>query len=272
VATTGNLAFAAAAAKLRTGFRAPVLGIHCGTLDYRHNALRRARSRRLLQASHTFLFGEAELQPFRDFFALPETAVSVNQFGVDLAFWRPAAEPATGEGVFSVGNDGRRDFPTLITAAPEIGAPVRIVTRQTLPENLPANVTAQRGSWHGAELTDAGLRELYQNAACVAVPIVRTLQPSGQSVTLQAMACGRPVVLADFPGLWNRAALRDGENVLFYPAGDGAALARQVRRVLEDPALAGRLGTAARESVERHGSIGDFAQRILDQSEKEARP
>ena len=44
-------------------------------------------------------------------------------------------------------------------------------------------------------------------------------QPSGQSVTLQASACARPVVLSRTRGLWDPDRLRDGENVLLVPPG-----------------------------------------------------
>ncbi len=264
VATTGNLAFATAAAHMRP----PVLGIHSGTLDYHHGWLRRRRSRRLLLASHTMLFGDAELEPFRRFFALGADSVSVNQFGVDLNFWHPSPDTARDGSVLSIGNDGRRDYTTLLAAAAEIRAPIEIITRRILPSPLPENVSLRPGSWQGAELSDLALRERYQRAACVVVPVLKTLQPSGQSVTLQAMACGCPVVLADFPGLWNRASLRDGENVLLYPAGNPAALVSAVRRILTDSTLAARLGTAARATAGQHGDIHAFAGRIAELARK----
>jgi glycosyltransferase involved in cell wall biosynthesis len=44
------------------------------------------------------------------------------------------------------------------------------------------------------------------------------------------LACGRPVVTADTPGA--RELLHDGEDALLVPAGDGAALAAALRRLL----------------------------------------
>jgi len=57
-----------------------------------------------------------------------------------------------------------------------------------------------------------------------------------------ALACGRPVVTADTDGA--REWLRDGESALLTPAGDAAALAAALRRLLDEGERA-RLGQAA---------------------------
>jgi glycosyltransferase involved in cell wall biosynthesis len=81
------------------------------------------------------------------------------------------------------------------------------------------------------------------------VPLKNVHQPSGQSVTLQAMSCGRPVILSNTKGLWARAVLRDGENCLLVPPGDRQALGDAIARIRSDEALAERLGKMARETA-----------------------
>lgn len=263
VATGGNIAFALAALSCVGVIRKPILGIQCGVLHFRYNAARRRISAALLRRMHTILFGEAELQPMRRFFDLPENVISVSLFGVDTRFWQPGpAGPR--DLVLAIGNDGRRDFQTLIDAAPGIPAPIHIVTKLPLPSNLPSNVVHHHGSWHGTELSDERIRELYRRARVVVVPLHPNGQPSGQSVTLQAMACGCPVVLTETEGLWSRAQMRDGENILFTPPGDGEALASRVRTLLADPQFAGEIGRASRAFAELEGSIETFAATMED--------
>src|SRR5262249_9593655 len=60
---------------------------------------------------------------------------------------------------------------------------------------------------------------------------------------LEAAACGTPSVATNVPGL--RDAVRDGETGLLVPAGNVAALAAAMGRVLEDTTLRERLGRAA---------------------------
>jgi glycosyltransferase involved in cell wall biosynthesis len=57
-----------------------------------------------------------------------------------------------------------------------------------------------------------------------------------------ALACGRPVVTAGTTGA--REWLHDGETAVLTPAGDGAALAAALRRLLDEQER-GRLGAAA---------------------------
>jgi glycosyltransferase involved in cell wall biosynthesis len=88
-------------------------------------------------------------------------------------------------------------------------------------------------------------------------------QPSGQSVTLQASACGRPVVLTHTRGLWDTEGLRDGDNVLLVPPEDPDALVAAVERVLADPSAAAAMGRAARATVEASATVEGYAARLL---------
>jgi glycosyltransferase involved in cell wall biosynthesis len=117
------------------------------------------------------------------------------------------------------------------------------------------------GSWRKELLSDDELRDLYQRAICVVVPLTDRLAPTGQSVCLQAMSCARPVIMTRTRGLWDRN-LRDGENLLLFSPGDSAGLAARVNRLVGDPSLAAELGYAGRESVFRHFRIVDFAERL----------
>lgn len=66
---------------------------------------------------------------------------------------------------------------------------------------------------------------------------------------LEAAAFGLPVVSTDVGGI--PQLLRDGEEALLVPEGDAEAMAAAVRRLLEEPGLAGRLSAAGREVAER---------------------
>ena len=63
---------------------------------------------------------------------------------------------------------------------------------------------------------------------------------------LEAMACGCPVVGTDVPGI--RDLIEHGRTGLLA-ASAAEAIADACQRVLDDPALAARLGAAARETV-----------------------
>jgi glycosyltransferase involved in cell wall biosynthesis len=78
---------------------------------------------------------------------------------------------------------------------------------------------------------------------------------------LEAMAHGRPVVATPVGG--TPELLVDGETGLLVPPRDPQALAAALRRVLEDPELAARLGRAGRERVEREFTLEAMNARML---------
>lgn len=260
VGTTTPTAYGLAALRIAGRIRPPVVGIQCGLVNYVHSRRRRAVNGFVLRRSWTQLFGEGELNAVRELFGVPAARVEVNQFGVDTAFWSPGG--TEGGYVLSVGNDARRDYELLAATAARCSHRFKVVTARPRPDSLPANVEWLRGDWHAQALSDRELRDLYRGAALVAIPLKDSLQPSGQSVCLQAMACGKPVVLTDTRGLWSREMMRDGENVLLVPPGDGDALLRTIQRLMEDAGERERIGRHARETACAEGNIEGFAERL----------
>jgi glycosyltransferase involved in cell wall biosynthesis len=119
-----------------------------------------------------------------------------------------------------------------------------------------------QGRWHDRTLSDAALRELYRQSSFVVVPLKESSQPQGQSVTLQAMACGKAVVLTRTAGLWSRSLMRHGVNCWLVPPGDCGALAAGIDRLANDAALCRRLGAAGRRTVEAHFSSARMGDRL----------
>jgi glycosyltransferase involved in cell wall biosynthesis len=92
---------------------------------------------------------------------------------------------------------------------------------------------------------------LLRRAAAVWVP---TRIQGGVGAALEAMAAARPVVGTRAAGL--DEVIVDGVTGFLVKPGDKAGLARQTRRLLDDPALADRLGEAGRLRVHEHFTAG----------------
>jgi glycosyltransferase involved in cell wall biosynthesis len=261
VATTTGTAMALAAWSRAGRLRKPLVGIVAGLLNDPWRGTRRLTTLPLLHRMQSVLYGPGELEGLRDL-GLAER-VHVVPFGVDADFWAPGNTEPTRE-VLAIGNDGHRDWETLVAAAPYISAPIRIFTRHIPPSTLPPNVTWERADWYSQVLTDEEVRDLYRRAAVVVVPTKDVPQPSGQSVTLQAMATARPVVLSKTRGLWAPATLRDGENLVLVPPADPRELAHSVCLLLDDQPRANAIGLSARTSVQAGATIGRYSERLLE--------
>lgn len=186
--------------------------------------------------------------------------VQVLPFGVDKEFWRPA-DPGTpvGDYILSVGSDPARDYDTLIQAIGD--RKLKIVTR--LPVNIPDRFKQIEVQ---TDISDIELRALYQGARFVVTPLKDVTQPSGQSATLQAMACGKAVIVTRTRGLWEPHIIKHFESVYLVPPGDAKSLDQAIQELDESPALVEKLSRAALSLVRnRYNSIrfGSSLQAII---------
>ncbi len=108
-----------------------------------------------------------------------------------------------------------------------------------------------------------GWREDIQAVLSVVDVVVHcpTTWIEGLSVAvLEAMAMGKPTVASDNGGLPD--AVEDGVTGFLVPIGDVSAIADRVCRLFDDPALAARLGAAARRRAERDFDIRRNVRRL----------
>lgn len=172
--------------------------------------------------------------------------------GVDLGRFA-SAEPADlgpGRKLLFVGRlDARKGFGLAVAAFRRLAAErpdLRLVVVGEGPQRQAVDALApairERVLLLGA-LPNRDLPPVH--AACQAFVAPNTGGESFGIVLVEAMAAGLPVVASAIPGF--DEVLRDGVEGFLVPPGDEEALARALARVLDDPALAERLGRAGRE-------------------------
>lgn len=261
VATHSGIGFALELLRLFGKRLPPVVCIQCGLLNTHCKPWVRLQQKHLLKRMQSVLFADNEREGLLAWDKDLSDRIHVCPFGVDTEFWHPATNMRE-DYILSVGNDAGRDFETLCEAAHQIDCPIRILTQKTLPESRPDTVSHISGSWHQGGVTDLELRELYQHAACVVVPLHEGIQPSGQSVCLQAMACARPVVMTRTSGFFDPIHLKDRVNIRLSPPGRSGCLATIVNEVLQSPDEATTLGHNGYAYVLSYGRSQIFAQGI----------
>ncbi|MFF5262486.1 glycosyltransferase [Actinomadura viridis] len=92
------------------------------------------------------------------------------------------------------------------------------------------------------------------------VVVLPSLHEGMSNSIMEAMAAGRPVVATDVGG---SGELLQGRGVL-VPPGDSRALADGLERVLDDPGLAERLGSRARDWSRAHLRADTMVERHID--------
>lgn len=109
-------------------------------------------------------------------------------------------------------------------------------------------------------VSDENLPRLYAACDVFVLPSVSRLEAFG-IVALEAMATGKPVVVADIPGV--REVIEDGREGLLADPMNPQDLAGKIRQLLADPETRRRMGELGREKVIASFSI----ERVTDQIE-----
>ncbi len=145
-------------------------------------------------------------------------------------------------------------------AAPRVeGARLRIVGRgarddvvRGLVRDLPGQV-----QWK-EQVPNSDIPSLLDESTALVLP---SRSEGMGRVVVEALLRGRPVVATRVGGIVD--LVRDGENGLLVESGDTSALADAIVRVLTDRAVAERLASRARDSVERWvATPEEYARRI----------
>lgn len=232
VATATELSFGLALWKSLGMLPKPLVGMMLGAATHPIGSeIRRRIASSLLGRMNGVLFADAEEAEVRRRFSVKGPGLTNCCFGVDDAFWIPPAIGSVRSGVLSVGNDGRRDHDLMLTVAVLMPhEEFHIVTRREAPVKLPGNVRWDCLSGHGKQVLIEELLPLYQKASCVVVPLKESPQPSGQSVAMQAMMCGAPVVMTRTQGWWGGDVLCDGRELSLVTPQNPEELAVAIRR------------------------------------------
>ncbi len=109
-------------------------------------------------------------------------------------------------------------------------------------------------------ISQDNLPKVYAACDLFVLPSVSRLEAFG-IVALEAMATGKPVVVADIPGV--REVIDDGREGLLADPVNPRDLAEKMRRLVDDPALRREMGRLAREKVLANFTVDKVADQIL---------
>jgi len=263
VVTTNSMGLVFAMCRALGLVKVPVIFLSMGLLSRSPSSAERHIYGHLLKQIQLATFSREEQVFLRKL--LPNQEIHYLPFGVDHHYWSPGEQAET-DYVLAIGNDLNRDWATLVAAWSPSLPQLKIVTGLPVPRGS-ANIEVIRGDWRSQVLSDAEVRTLLRGARFVIVPLKETTQPAGQSACLQAMACGKAVILSDISGLWDREQMVDGQSILLSPPGDVASLSKMAHRLVSDPHMVEALGAAGRKVIENKLNADVMANNLMLLSE-----
>jgi len=189
------------------------------------------------------------------------------EFGIDTAFWKMDKE-IEGEYYFAIGMDKSRDWDTLIEAFRDRDEKLVLINNKE-HTNLPSNITHINGSFYkNNSLSDEEIREYYQKAKAVIIPLVETGQPSGQSVCLQAMAMKKPVIITDNSGLWSRK-LKDKKNSFLVQEKDSNSIIEAILFIESNKDETKQIADNGYKLVQNNFTYNQFVEKLENIIESE---
>jgi len=127
---------------------------------------------------------------------------------------------------------------------------------------LPPNITLHNGSWHENLLTDSDIRNLYNSSCLTIIPLNNTLQPSGQSVALQSMCVGTPVLITKTDGFWDKNKYQDDENIFFMNQNDVTLWKNRIKNLLSSDKKLIEVSKKGKKLVYENFNLELFISRI----------
>ena len=116
--------------------------------------------------------------------------------------------------------------------------------------------------FHGA-IKEEKLAEFYAGTDIFVLPSTSASQEGFGLVALEAMACGRPVVVSEIAGVADDVS-RSGAGIVVRP-GDGGSLREALEALLSDVRMREEMGVRARKLVEESFSWDRYARFVLEE-------
>jgi len=196
-----------------------VMGLYSKNLKYPNLMFLHHFFLRSIYKRFDFLFflGKGELRKAKQFHDSSEKLVYF-PFHLDTQFWSTDnLNLSRNDQIIFVGNDGNRNVSLLIDIAKSLPS-YKFLFISQIEElkylNIP-NVRVIFGKWGSDKITDSHIREYYKKSKLCIIPLKETNQPSGQSVTLQSLSIGVPVVISKTEGFWDLKNFVDNKNIIF---------------------------------------------------------
>lgn len=204
-----------------------------------------------------------------DLYRLPPGRTHILEKAVDWQrFARvPAATASTPARVLAIANLHRRKrLGDLVSALPSLvqripGAHVRIVGAGSSHERASLEDLAVRLGVRDALQVVGPVEDVAAELGASRVAVLPSECEGVPTALLEAMAAGRPVVATRVGHI--ETIVEDGAEGFLVSVGDVHALGDQIARLLLDPALADRLGSAGRERARAH-DVQVIAARVLE--------
>ena len=186
-------------------------------------------------------------------------------FYIDTHFWSTdSLDLSQNNQIIFIGNDGNRNVSLLIDIAKSLPSYNFLFVSQIndiRDLNLP-NVEVVHGKWGSKEISDLDIKEFYENSKICIIPLKETTQPSGQSVTLQSLSIGVPVIISKTDGFWDNTNFVDNKNIIFCE-NKLELWVKKIEELYNDNKILNNLSQHGKEVVSKNYNLELLNKRLI---------
>ncbi len=215
--------------------------------------------------------GEPEFQHALIEFPKYKQKLEFIPFGVDIDFWKSTENNFYKKDyILFIGNDSNRDYEFLKLLINNIkNKDFIIVSENKDLQNISNNnVKVLKGSWNKDIIEDVFLRDLYSNAKLTIVPLKESLQPSGQSVSLQSMSTQTPVIITKTKGFWKNVDFKHLDNIYFTKTNNIDEWSAAINLIYDNNKIAEQLSKNAKKLVDEKFSLENYNKKLFKLNEE----
>ncbi len=218
-------------------------------------------------ANKVFFLGKGELNVARSINKNEDKFIYF-PFSIDTEFWHTDnldLKNNNNEIIF-VGNDSNRSV-EILKELPKFLPNLKfkyITNLRKLLDLEIENVEIIKGDWGKKYLSDIELLEHYKSSKICIIPVSEGNQPSGQSVALQAMSLGIPVVISDTNGFWDRDEFYDNHNILFVNKNNIQGWVNKINDLINNNNLLTTVSVNAQKTVIERFNLKVFYNKLND--------
>ena len=188
-------------------------------------------------------------------------------FSIDTEFWSFKKNSVKENDILFIGNDSFRDYEFVLDLASKLESlSFKVITSQINEDkvkNIP-NVELVNGKWNKDLLSDHEILEIYKKSKLTILPLKNTIQPSGQSVALQSMSAGTPVMITKIEGFWDETQFENNVNIFFLENNNIVDWSKKINKVLNSNVIQENISTNARKLVHNIYNLDLFHKRFIE--------
>ena len=182
-------------------------------------------------------------------------------FSVDTEFWTPSPNRKINKKqILFVGNDSNKDALLVLKICELLPSYdfICISKLKVLKTKNLDNLTVLDGEWNNSTISDKKLKKYYESSFITINPLFESYQPSGQSVSLQSMSLGTPVLISKTKGFWDYDSFIDNDNIFFIDSKDPNLWAKKILDLSSNQEIVKKVSQQGKKLIVDNYNLNNF--------------